>query len=240
MSKLEGKNIVVTGSQGLLGKAIGEAIVKNGGNLIEADINLSDGQSLDISDSKSITTFIASVVDKYGKIHGWVNCAYPRTSDWGNKLSIVNRESLVKNLDMHLAGYMECGKLIGAVMAEQGEGSIVDISSIYGFKAPDFSLYEGTDMTMPAAYSAIKAGIINYSKYLSSYFGPKGVRANVVSPGGIFDNQNVEFVSRYEQKTPLRRLGSPQDIAPSVVFLLSDEAAYITGHNLVIDGGWSN
>jgi NAD(P)-dependent dehydrogenase (short-subunit alcohol dehydrogenase family) len=94
-------------------------------------------------------------------------------------------------------------------------------------------------MTMPAAYSAIKGGLINFTKYLASYTGKYKVRVNCVSPGGIFDNQPKSFVTNYEKKVPLQRLGTPGDIAPAIAFLLSDESLYITGHNLVIDGGWT-
>ena len=124
-------------------------------------------------------------------------------------------------------------------MIKQKNGSIINISSIYGSLAPDFTIYKGTNMTMPAAYSAIKGGINNFTKYLASYYGSKGIRVNSISPGGILDNQDKTFVRHYEEKVPLQRMGKPEDIAPSVSFLLSDDASYITGHNLLIDGGWS-
>jgi len=92
---------------------------------------------------------------------------------------------------------------------------------------------------MPVAYSAIKAGIINFTKYLAAYYGPFNVRVNSVSPGGIFDGQPKQFVEQYEEKVPLRRMGKPGDIAPAVAFLISDDSSYVTGHNLVVDGGWT-
>jgi NAD(P)-dependent dehydrogenase (short-subunit alcohol dehydrogenase family) len=125
-------------------------------------------------------------------------------------------------------------------MVNQGSGSIVNMASIYGIVGPDFTVYEGTEMTMPAAYSAIKGAIVNFSRYLAAYLGPSGVRVNTVSPGGIFDNQNLIFVNNYNKKVPLRRMGYPNDISPSVSFLLSNESNYITGQNLIIDGGWTS
>jgi NAD(P)-dependent dehydrogenase (short-subunit alcohol dehydrogenase family) len=92
---------------------------------------------------------------------------------------------------------------------------------------------------MPAAYSAIKGGVINFTRYLASYYGPNNIRINCVSPGGIKDQQNDLFIKQYENKVPMRRMGLPKDIAPAVCFLLSDESGYITGHNLIIDGGWT-
>ena len=124
-------------------------------------------------------------------------------------------------------------------MQAKQAGSIVNIASIYGIVGPDFSVYENTEMTMPAAYAAIKGGLINFTRYLASYAGKHKVRINCVSPGGIFDNQPASFVNSYEKKVPFGRMGTPADVAPAVAFLLSDESEYITGHNLVIDGGWT-
>tara|TARA_B110000208_G_C11522156_1_gene341062 strand:- start:281 stop:685 length:405 start_codon:yes stop_codon:yes gene_type:complete len=124
-------------------------------------------------------------------------------------------------------------------MAKQKSGSIINMASMYGVVAPDFTVYDGTNMTMPAGYAAIKGGLVNLTRYIASYFGPQNIRVNTVSPGGIFDNQNITFVQNYEKKVPMRRMGTPDDIAPSVVFLLSDESKYITGQNIIIDGGWT-
>ena len=124
-------------------------------------------------------------------------------------------------------------------MKQQGGGTIINLASIYGGVAPDFSMYEGTEMTMPAAYSAIKGGIIALTKYIATYYARYQVRANVISPGGIFDNQQQAFVEKYSEKTPLGRMGTPFDVAGAVVFLASDASSYITGQNLIIDGGWT-
>jgi NAD(P)-dependent dehydrogenase (short-subunit alcohol dehydrogenase family) len=113
------------------------------------------------------------------------------------------------------------------------------MTSIYGVVGNDFSLYEGTSMEPPFAYSAIKAGIINASRYLASKYGKEGIRFNCVSPGGIFDDQPRKFVDAYKSKVPMGRMGMPDDIAPAVTFLLSNESKYITGHNLIVDGGWT-
>ena len=124
-------------------------------------------------------------------------------------------------------------------MKKQGFGSLINMSSIYGLVGPDFTIYEGTDMTMPAAYAAIKGGLNNLTRYLASYYGVSQIRINTVSPGGILDNQPKSFIDNYNKKVPLKRMGSPKDIVSAVYFLLSDESGYITGHNLVVDGGWS-
>ena len=125
-------------------------------------------------------------------------------------------------------------------MKIQKSGSIINITSIYGVVAADFTVYEGTGGTSPAAYSAIKGGLINFTRYLASYFGKYNIRVNCVSPGGIFDKQNSVFVKNYQNKVPMKRMGNPEDIAPSVTFLLSEDSKYITGQNLIIDGGWTS
>ena len=113
------------------------------------------------------------------------------------------------------------------------------MTSIYGVVGNDLTMYENTSINTAAPYSAIKGGVINFTRYLASYYGRNGVRINCVSPGGIFDNQHETFVSNYEKKVPMGRMGNPDDIAPAVSFLLSDEAKYITGQNLIVDGGWT-
>jgi NAD(P)-dependent dehydrogenase (short-subunit alcohol dehydrogenase family) len=107
-------------------------------------------------------------------------------------------------------------------------------------QAPDFSIYEDAETPpSPAHYSASKGGILNLTRYLASEYGDRGIRVNAVSPGGVFDDQDPAFVERYEANTPLGRMADPEDIAGAVIYLVSDAAAYVTGHNLVVDGGWT-
>ena len=116
--------------------------------------------------------------------------------------------------------------------------SIINISSIYGFLAYDKKLYLGTKMITPLAYGVSKAGLIQFSKLLSSKLGPK-IRVNTISPGGVFRNQNRKFLKKYLAKTPLNRMGSELEIANAIIFLASDLSSYVNGHNLVVDGGYS-
>jgi NAD(P)-dependent dehydrogenase (short-subunit alcohol dehydrogenase family) len=120
------------------------------------------------------------------------------------------------------------------------KGSVVNITSIYGLVGNDLTIYENTNVKTAAPYSAIKGGIINFTRYLASYYGREGIRVNCVSPGGIFDNQHKNFIANYEKKVPMGRMGNPDDIAPVVAFLLSEDAKYITGQNLIVDGGWTS
>ena len=242
--RLHEKVIVVTGGSGLLGRTIVEAVRREGGPAINAEIavvtNLKTGNvHTDITDEQSVNDCIKTVKHEYGRIDGWINNAYPRTKDWGSKFENIPIESWRQNVDMHQNGYFLCCQMALEQMRRQGFGSLVNIASIYGVTGPDFTVYEGTEMTMPAAYAAIKGAIVNLTRYLASYYGQFAIRVNCVSPGGIFDNQPSTIVEKFCAKVPLRRMGTPEDIEPALVFLISDESKYITGHNLMVDGGWS-
>jgi len=242
--RLKDKVIIITGGSGLLGKEMIKYLKTQGAININADINRDENADAifiktDVTDEMSVSNLFKTVIDKFGKIDGLINNAYPRTKDWGVKFESILLDSRKKNIDLQLNSIFYLCQQALQYMQVYKSGSIVNIASIYGIVGPDFSVYENTGMTMPAAYSAIKGGLINFTRYLASYVGKHNVRVNCVSPGGIFDNQHSSFVSRYEKKVPLRRMGTPSDIAPAVGFLLSDESTYITGHNLVVDGGWT-
>ena len=241
---LKDKIILVTGGSGLIGKELISDISRKGGKAINADIgvktNLQSGTILmDITNDSSIQNGIDLIVAEFGRIDGLVNNAYPRTKDWGTKFEDIDPQSWRTNIDIQLNSYFVCSQKVLGIMAVQNSGAIVNIASIYGVVGNDFTLYEEYGGTSPAAYSAIKGGIINFTRYLASYYGNKGIRINCVSPGGIFDHQHPSFVARYEAKVPMGRLGNPDDIAPAVSFLLSEEAKYITGQNIIVDGGWT-
>lgn len=244
MKKLQDKIIIVTGGSGLIGKSIVEKIKQEGGFCINAEISSKTNSDLsevycDITNVESVKETIKIILSRYNRIDGLVNNAYPRTKDWGLKFENIPYESWQQNVDKQLNSYFLFCQQVLINMKEKRYGSIVNIASTYGVVSPDFSMYKGTDLTSPAAYSAIKGGLINFTRYLASYFGEFGIRANCVSPGGIFDNQNEIFVNNYQNKVPMRRMGKPDDISGPVAFLLSDEASYITGHNLMVDGGWT-
>ena len=241
---LKNKIVIVTGGSGLLGKEIVADINRKGGKAINADIteitNLSAGTiHIDITNDSSIQMGLNLVIEEFGRIDGLVNNAYPRTKDWGTIFEDVNPESWRKNVDMQMNSCFVFSQKVLKQMKSQNSGSIVNIASIYGVVGNNFTVYNGTNLTSAAAYSAIKGGIINFTRYLASYFGKDNIRVNCISPGGIFDNQDPIFINNYRQNVPLKRMGDPDDIAPAVSFFLSDDAKYITGQNLVIDGGWT-
>lgn len=244
MSALKNKIVLVTGGSGLLGKEIISDIIRKEGVALNLDIShetdLKQNQiKCDVTSEKSIENAMKRVVEKYGKIDGIVNNAYPRTKDWGIGFEKMSAESLSKNVDKQMNSYLNFCKAAIPYFRETGKGSVVNMTSIYGVVGNNFNIYEETDMEPPMAYSAIKGGLINATRFLASKYGKENMRFNCVSPGGIFDNQPIKFVEAYKKQVPIRRMGYPDDIAPSVSFLLSDEAKYITGHNLIVDGGWT-
>ena len=196
-------------------------------------------KSFDISDENSVKELLKNIKEEYKIIDGLVNTAYPRTEDWGKKEQLLNFESWKENLNLHLGGYYLMSINVAEIMKDQGCGSIINFGSIYGVSVPDFSIYEGTEMTTPIPYPSIKAGINLLTKYIASYYGLYNIRANVIAPGGVFDNQPEKFIQNYIKKVPLRRMTNPDDIVGPVIFLLSDASAYITGQILMVDGGWT-
>lgn len=252
---LDKKISFVTGGVGLIGIEVTRALADAGAKVVILDINKEkaggvkkqlqkkgknvDFEPFDITDLDKIDQAIDSLKSKYGKIDIWVNAAYPQTSDWGNKVEDLSLETFQKNVDKHLNSYSWISRKVCLIMKEQRKGSLINFGSIYGVVGNNFSVYKGTNLTSPMAYSVIKGGIVNLTRYLASYFGEFNVRVNTICPGGIFNNQNKIFVKNYEKNTLLKRMGQPEEIASAVLFLASDASSYVTGITLMVDGGWT-
>jgi Dehydrogenases with different specificities (related to short-chain alcohol dehydrogenases) len=246
---LKNKVAVVVGGAGLIGNEIVKGLSDFSAKVYVADaakkaagrIKVKGVKFLhmDIASEDSIREALGKVCDEAARIDILINCAYPRTSDWGLKLEDVPFDSWKDNVNSHLGGYFLCAKLAADLMKKKKNGVIINFASIYGIVAPDFSIYQGTKMTMPVAYSAIKGGIISLTKYLATYYAKYNIRANTISPGGVFNGQAGAFVKKYAKRTPLNRMASPKDIVGAVIFLSSDASSYVTGQNLIVDGGWS-
>lgn len=251
--RLDGRSVFVVGGLGLIGLAVCNELLDLGARVVVLDRAASaekleplrgagrsvDFVAYDAASTEGIATRVAELEAAQGPADGWINAAFPRTEDWGDGVEEVSAESWRRNVDMQLNAVCLTSNEVASRMAERGGGAIVNLGSIYGCGGPDFRIYEGTQMTSAPAYSAIKAGIANYSRYLASYWGRHGVRVNVICPGGVFDHQHPSFVKAYESRTPLGRMAAPPDVAGPVAFLTTDAAAYITGAVIPVDGGWT-
>ncbi|MCH8491380.1 MAG: SDR family oxidoreductase [Oceanicaulis sp.] len=236
--------VIVTGGSGLIGRAIVKCLSERSNTVINFDLRESSDLNCefvlcDITSQKSVKDGIDAVLAKHHRIDGLVNNAYPRTKDWGTAFDELTAESWQQNVDMQLNSVFFITQQVLFQMKKQNRGSVVNIASIYGVVGNDQTIYEGTKISTPAPYSAIKGGLINFTRYLAGLYGQYNVRINCVSPGGIIDSQDPKFVAAYEHKVPMKRMGTPEDIASPVAFLLSEGALYITGQILIVDGGWT-
>lgn len=252
---LKGRVAVVTAGAGpLFGSSISQALAQAGATVVTASRSLetnqqfaqslrdqgysAEGLAVDISDPGSIEQFRDEVLSRFGRADVLVNSALARDGHRG-WLEEQTPEVWRKSAEGDYVGLFQVCKLFLEPMIQQGAGSIINISSIYGVVSNDPTLYEGTDMVQPATYTFVKAGMINFTRYLACYYGKKGIRANCISPGGYFNHQPQAFVDRYCQRVPVGRMMGNEDIQGAVVFLASDASVYVNGINLVVDGGWT-
>jgi len=253
---LNNKVAFITGGLGLIGREIVHAFAEAGAQTVILDIDAEKGKQLvnehnqrnhtchfeyfDITLIHQIEENVNKLIQKYGKIDIWVNCAYPRTPDWGAGVEDLNIDSWEKNIQMHLSSYALLTRYVGMMMKKNNiHGNIINFGSIYGVVGNDFSLYKDTSIKPPMAYSAIKGGILNLTRFMASYFGPSGIRINNICPGGVFDYQDDRFIQNYNNKVPLRRLADPKEIASVVLFMASDASSYMTGSTIMVDGGYT-
>ena len=252
---LKGIKVIVMGGAGFLGQQIckklyeveaipiiidfNEKKIKSTFKLLKQDIKKQHYLVADLSNSLNTKKNFNMISKKFGKCTKWINSSYPKTNDWTNDISKLKIKSWQKNIDMHLNSYCIMANEIAKNLAISDGGSIVNVSSIYGIVAPNFENYKNTTLTSPPAYNPIKGGINSFSRYLAAYYGSKGVRVNCLISGGISNNQPGNFVRRYIEKTALKRMAEPEEVASAAVFLVSDAASYITGSNLVVDGGYT-
>lgn len=253
---LNNKVIVVTGGAGLLGKEFIREILTNGGTAILTDIKISlaknfidkmkieypdnfYARNMDITNKSSINSLIKDVSKRYKGIDCLVNNAYPKNKNYGKKMEEVSYKDFSENISAHVGGYFLTSQRFGAFFKNHNGGNIINIGSIYGTLAPRFELYKNTEMTTPVEYVAIKASVIQLTKYFAQYFKKDNIRVNCLSPGGIQDNQPKSFISAYNSFCSEKGMLDPRDVANTLIFLLSDSSKFITGQNLIIDDGFT-
>lgn len=252
---LQDKLIVITGGAGLLGQHFCNAVAQQGGNVVVADLNrekaesVADaivrqggramGRELDITSPASVQGLIDELHESQGRIDAIVNNAYPRNRNYGRRFEEVEYADMCDSLSIHLAAYFLVAQKFAEHLRNNGGGSIVNMSSIYGLIPPRFQIYAGTKMTTPIEYALIKAGVNQMTRYIAQYYKGSDVRCNTVSPGGIADKQPESFLEKYGEFCTSKGMLEPKDISGALVFLLSDAARYVNGQNLVVDDGFS-
>lgn len=265
---LSGRTCVLTGAVGLLGREFADVLCERGARLVVTDRSQIECEELaraladrhpgalvlacaaDISNATDVTALARFVVERCGVPHGLVNNAAidDKFDDAGAALFESSFEHYPlarwqRMLDVNVTGTFLCCQALGSLMAERGEASIVNVASTYGLVAPQQALYRDREGRQAfwkgAAYPTTKSAVIGLSRYLASYWGHRGVRVNTLCPGGVKAGQAAFFVDEYERRTPLGRMASPGDYRAALAFLLSDASSYMTGHDLVVDGGWT-
>jgi NAD(P)-dependent dehydrogenase (short-subunit alcohol dehydrogenase family) len=254
---LNNKVVVVTGGAGLLGRTFVRAVVLSGGVGVVADLNEDAGVKameqlkgelrsenlyfikVDITSKESINDMIGVMVKRYGKIDAVINSAYPRSRNYGRKLEDVTFDDFCQNVNLHLGGYFLVSQQMALYFKKQGYGNIINLSSIYGVMAPRFEAYEGTKMTMPVEYAAIKSAIIHLTKYMAKYYKGSNIRVNAISPGGVLDGQPEPFLDRYRSFCLNKGMLEGEDLCGTILYLLSDLSSFVNGQNIIVDDGYS-
>jgi NAD(P)-dependent dehydrogenase (short-subunit alcohol dehydrogenase family) len=262
---LKDRVALITGGAGLLGVRHAEAIAAAGGVPVVADIRRADAESVaseiaarfqvpacgvecDVTRAESIEALVRTALQRFGRLDILVNNAAnnPKVEAPGRSFSRLEHFSLDQwhlDLAVGLTGPFLCSRIAGAIFASQGRGVIVNISSEYGVIAPDQRLYreEGVaaddQPVKPVTYSVVKAGLHGLTLYLATYWADKGVRVNTISLGGVESGQPADFLQRAAARIPMGRMAQPTDFQGALVYLCSDAAAFVTGANLVVDGG---
>jgi NAD(P)-dependent dehydrogenase (short-subunit alcohol dehydrogenase family) len=260
---LQNKTAIVTGACGLIGKEHCRALAEAGADVVAIDMNGAAAEAVaaglgprhlglgaDVTDPASLAAVRETILARFGHIDVLVNNA--AINDMFENPALAAEQSMFehypvemfrKSLEVNVTGVFLCSQVFGAPMAEQGHGSIVNVASTYGVVGPDQSIY--VDPTgkqtffKSASYPATKGAVVNFTRFLAAYWGAKGVRVNTLSPGGVENGQDEWFVENYARKTPLGRMAQPTDYRGALVFLASDASAYMTGANLIVDGGWT-
>ena len=256
---LQGRVALVTGATGHIGRAVCDALAELCAGVVVLDLHPEVchdvAESLhrrhgveavplpiDLSDDQCPSQIVRHVLDHYGQLDILVNCAAfvgtSNLSGWNTYFENQGVDAWRQAVELNLTVPFRLTQACAAALKHSGRGSVVNVASIYGIVGPDISLYADTSMNNPAAYAASKGGLVQLTRWLSTVMAPD-VRVNTVTPGGLARNQPEVFQQRYVARTPLGRMGTEEEMKGAVAYLASDLSAYVTGHNLIVDGGWT-
>jgi len=256
---LTGRNALITGGAGFIALALEESLCELGANIIIADLDYDacinrtkylrdkgngrvEPLRIDLLDEKKTRSSAKESVMLFGGLDIFIHCAaYVGTTDlkgWAAPFEKQELSAWDAAMRVNLSSAFVIAQELSNDLAASGHGSIILLSSIYGMVGPDMSLYKDTNMANAAGYNASKAGILQLMRYLATVLAPK-IRVNAITPGGVWRNQPEIFHERYKKRTPLNRMATEEDFKGAVAYLASDLSSYVTGHNLVVDGGWT-
>ena len=253
---LDNRVVVITGGLGQLGRQFTRALLDHGARVavIDATEGTSDDPRVmvrraDVTNRESVQAAADEITKAWGVPFGLINNAALDSppgapASENGPFETYPAESWEKVMAVNVTGVLNCCQVFGGAMAAAGRGSIVNIGSIYGLVSPDQRIYEyrrkgGDAFFKPIAYSASKSALLNMTRYLATYWAPQQVRVNTVSFAGVFNGQDEQFLAGYTAKVPLGRMARPDEYNGAIVFLMSDASSYMTGSNMVIDGGWT-
>jgi len=265
---LSNKVALVTGGAGMLGRRFVTTLLQANAKVVVVDLNIDEAQKVamdesdktgneaisvggDISKKEDVKQIVTSILDKWGRVDILVNNAainpkFDKETTSKDKVTFEDYplELWQQSLDVNLTGTFLCVQEVGKVMVNQGGGLIVNIASTYGLVGPDQRIYKKdseTEQTLfkPVSYCVTKGGILQLTRYLAAYWGDKNIRVNTLTPGGIYNDQDAEFVKQYSSRTPMGRMADKDEMSAALLFLVSDASSYMTGANLVVDGGWT-
>lgn len=259
MLDLNGRRALITGGTGYIGQTIAHTLGELGCETILADLPNANSETIaaeiekkwhrasvflacDLEDQVSRQKLVDYIFQEVGALDILVNNAAfvgdSKLQGWAEPFEKQSTETWRRAVEVNLTAIFDLSRELAPLLQKSEEGSILNISSIYGVSGPDYSLYEGTKMANPAAYAASKGGVVQLTRWLATTLAPR-VRVNAISPGGVFRQQPEVFVERYVAKTPLARMAVEEDFKGAVAFLLSGMSSYVTGQNLLVDGGWT-
>ena len=263
---MTGKTAIITGAAGLLGKQFCLALAQAGANVVMADLEKKPvlenevefremglnalALEVDVSDPDSTKSMVERALTVFGSVDVLVNSAAldPKFDSAGvsaqgaNAFESFSLDAWRQALDVNLTGMFLSSQAAVVPMLKQGQGVIVIICSMYGLVGPDQRLYErpdGTRQFKPVYYSTTKAGVLGFTRYLATYYAGKNIRVNALTPGGVFNDHDEVFTTQYSARTVLGRMANLDEMNGAMLFLCSDASSYMTGSNLVVDGGWT-
>src|SRR5436190_5160380 len=245
---LEGRIAVVTGGAGQLGGEIVRGLEERGARVAVFDV-AAERFRVDVTDRGAIETATEEVTSEWGVPHVLVNAAAldsppDAPAEEAGPFESYPEQSFDQVMNVNVKGTFLASQVIGARMAAQGRGSIINVSSVYGMLSPVQELYHfrrkgGEEFFKPVAYSVSKSALYNLTRYLATYWAKSGVRVNTLTLAGVWNDQPQDFLDAYTERIPVGRMADAQEVVGPVVFLASDASSFVTGSNLVADGGWS-